>query len=544
MRKILTKLLSFLCLAALLTSIGYCGVRYFQEHYILWNGALYRRDSGTLDLRGNLPEDLESFHEFPALRKIDARGTGMTVEQYEWLREEFPGCSITWQLPFQGGYYDQDTEKITLTSLTGEEILLLDYLPALSSVDAWKCDDYAALAQLQRRRPDCKVFYSVFIGGREYDCDVTGLDIENVDYQELEQYLTYLPNVQQIRLTGSLPQVSQLETLQSGYPEVELTWQLEAFDQTLDKEITELDLRDSFVFSVEELEDQLGYFPQLQKVDVTGCGLPQAELADLAKRHPHIYFRHERTVGAITVSTDARELDLSNYPFESVAEVESVLHCFPNLEKVVMCECGIPYEDMAALNSRYEQIRFVWSVDLAGMLFRTDAVYFAPNKYGLKCTDENIADLRYCVDMVCVDIGHMEYVTGCEWAANMPKLKYLIMADSGVRDIAPLEGLTELVFLELFQSRVRDYTPLVTCTALEDLNLCYTYGDPTPLAEMTWLKRLWWSGCPWKGRQLLKDALTQTQFEITTVSSTGNGWREGQHYYDMRDFIGMGYMTG
>ena len=88
-----------------------------------------------------------------------------------------------------------------------------------------------------------------------------------------------------------------------------------------------------------------------------------------------------------------------------------------------------------------------------------------------------------------------------------------------------------------------DYTPLLELTKLEDLNLCYTHGQKEVLMEMTWLKRLWWS--PSAGKQPdLSRALPDTLINVTTGSSTGGVWRKGQNYYDMRDLLGMYYMTG
>ena len=93
------------------------------------------------------------------------------------------------------------------------------------------------------------------------------------------------------------------------------------------------------------------------------------------------------------------------------------------------------------------------------------------------------------------------------------KTKYLVLADTSISDLTPLENHENLIFLELFLTRVKDYSPLTTCRALEDLNLCYTNGDPAPIAEMTWLKRLWWSGC-WLARETLRDELTDTYTEF------------------------------
>jgi len=60
---------------------------------------------------------------------------------------------------------------------------------------------------------------------------------------------------------------------------------------------------------------------------------------------------------------------------------------------------------------------------------------------------------------------------------------------------------------------------------------------------MPWLKRLWWS--PAAGKEpALSQALPDTLVNVTTGSSTGGVWRKGQNYYDMRDLLGMYYMTG
>ena len=195
---------------------------------------------------------------------------------------------------------------------------------------------------------------------------------------------------------------------------------------------------------------------------------------------------------------------------------------------------------------RHPDIRFVWSVNLGGLEVRTDATYFIPTKYDVKVSNADLKELKYCVDMVCVDVGHMKYVTRCDWAAHMPKLKYLILADTNVRDITPLTGLKELTFVELFLTPVRDYSPLLTCPSLEDLNLCYTHGDPEPVTRITWLKRLWWAGS-WTARVKFGDTFRENipgcELNFTTESSTGEGWRTGENYYAMRDLLGMSYMT-
>jgi len=250
-------------------------------------------------------------------------------------------------------------------------------------------------------------------------------------------------------------------------------------------------------------------------------------------------------IAGIPFPTDAEQIDISGNPVSDLARLEAALPYFPNLKKVVMCGCGIGNEAMDSLNRRYENIRFVWSVDLGGVLLRTDATTFMPVKYGAQVTTGDLYDLRYCTDMVCIDLGHMD-VWSCEWAAYMPELKYLLLADTKVSDLTPLTGLKKLIYLELFLTRVTDLSPLVSCTALEDINLCYTYGDPTPLTRMPWLQTIWWSG-HWSASSYahqFRQNNPDIRLEFDTVSSTGSGWRELENYYDMRDLLGVHYMTG
>ena len=128
----------------------------------------------------------------------------------------------------------------------------------------------------------------------------------------------------------------------------------------------------------------------------------------------------------------------------------------------------------------------------------------------------------------------------------MPNLKYLILADTDVRDISPIANHEKLVYLELFMTRVSDYTPLLSCPILEDLNICYTYGQMDVLIQMKQLKRLWWG----PARQALYGYMryylpnTHLELELKSGSSTGEGWREGKRYYEQRDYLGMYYMYG
>jgi len=543
--KKLKKLLSLLLAAAvaaclLLAALSFCG-----ENYVFFCGGLHRRDVRELDLQGVRLSRLEKVDRFSGLQLLDLRGTGLTKEQYDFLTQQLPGCRILWDIPFQGQFLSTQAETLTFTSLTEEEVDLLDYLPNLLFIDARGCREFALLDRLQQRHPGCHIIYSVPLFGREWDFRETELTLENADVRTLTELLPYLPQVETILLTGELPSVEELAGLREAFPRIRMDWETELAGVKLSGGIKELDLRNTAPESPEQVARVLEYYPTLTRVDMRGCGFTDGEMMALADRFPGIAFLWEMTIAGVRVATDAREIDISGHPVETVAQIEAVLPYFPNLEKVVMCGCGIDNETMDALNRKYEDIRFVWSVYMGSILLRTDSTYFIPVKWGAQVETEDLYNLRYCTDMIGVDIGHMN-VDSCEWAAYMPNLKYLLMADTPMQDITPLKDLKNLIYLELFLTRVTDLTPLLGCTALEDLNLCYTYGNPRPLLEMPWLKNIWWSG-GWGlsayGYQLRQNN-PDIRLEYSTASSTGGGWRELKNYYDMRDLMGMWYMTG
>ena len=546
MKHTVKKWLSFLTVAAVLAVCLWVGVRFFRENFLRVEGRILWRHSKVVYLDGFDTGDLTFLGQFDRLERIEARGSGLTEAQYEALRKDHPNCRIRWDVPFQGGFYPSDTTFLRLEQLSDEDVYRLDHLTDLVSVDGWDCDDYALLAALQQRRPGCKVFYDVPICGTDWDCDVPELQLHSVDMEELKARLGWLPNVRSVHLSGTLPPMEQVRKLLEKYPHVALSWQVDVGEAVLDLGAARLDLSGIPQESTQKIEDWIPYLPALEEVDLTGCGLPLGELMLLTRNYPGIRFVYDVAIGPVTVSTGAEEIDLSGHRIDDPALVEAVLPCFPDLKKVVMCDCGLSSTEMDALDKRYPDIRFVWSVNIAGLKVRTDATYFYPTRYDVDVTDRDLKELRYCVDMICVDVGHMHGVTNCSWAAYMPKLKYLILADTNVRSVQPLAGLEELVFLELFMTKVSDYSPLLECPGLEDLNLGYTRGNPEPVTRMTWLKRLWWPGC-WSAKVKYGDAFRENipgcVFNFDTESSTGEGWRKGRHYYDMRDLLGAKYMT-
>ena len=443
------RLIIILLAATILLAGGFFGWRQFDRGFLIVDGQIVPRDAIALDLSDSSlprPDRLEALTE---LRELNLTGTGMTGEEFDALQEALPNCDIQWEVPFQGGLYNSHApQNLSAQSLTGEDVKNLSYLRDLRSFDAQGCHDYPQIMALMAQHPECDISYRVIIGTQEIPGDSLSL--------------------------------------------------------------TDFDA-----------------------------------LAALVLEYPQVSFEFPMELYGIAFHFTDTELDFTDIPMDSTAKIDAIAALMPNLQRVNMTRCGISNEDMDALCQKYPDIKFVWEVSIGQFItLSTDAIYFMPNQLGYTLRDPDLENLKYCTDMVCLDLGHMP-ITDCSFLAYMPHMRYLILADTRVADISPIEGLKELVFLELFMSKVKDYSPLLGCTALEDLNISYTQGDPAVIGQMTWLKRLWWAGGGMTNEQLeaLLAALPDTQVKRPSVSSTGGGWRQGEHYYAMRDLLGMPYST-
>ena len=453
---------------------------WFLERHVVLAGRVYPRDATVLVLREDFPA--EALLQFQNLSFLDLRGRGLTIEEYEKIRRKAGQARLVWELDFQGRRVDADSRCVEIDQLTDADMEKLALLPRLQSIRAENCRDYSRLLRLAGAHPDWDIRCRVPLGDGYLDSDDTAPAPGNCTEAELRLALSLLPRI--------------------------------------------------------------------RCMDLRQTGLSPTQARALASDHPRVRFLWEEELGGKRFLTNAREIDLSGAEIPDTASIEALLPYLPQVEKIILCDCGLSSPELAALGERHPEIRFVWRVRLGPLSARTDDKWFAPITKRQLIGGHDVDELKYCTDMECIDLGHC-WITDCEWARGMRNLRYLVLADTNVRDISPLAGLKKLQFLELFVTPVRDYSPLLGCTGLEDLNLGYTYGDPTPIASMTWLKNLWWGGIhyvPWvNGKNpadLLQRGLPDTKIMLYAGSSTGLGWRNLPHYYEMRDRIGMPYMTG
>ena len=537
MKKVVVVLILILTLL-----VAVAGYLFLDSNYI-FAGGIHSRKATQLDLRGTKIASPEKLAQLTHLTRLDLRNTGITEEQYLMLVEQLPNCTIHWSVPFQGRYYSNDSQSVSIDKLTQEEIRLLSYFPNLNQVDATNCADLDAIEALKTAYPHLSIRYSVPFGSKKLSPDTTSLTLGTQTLEDLEKALPHLPNVTQVDANGCLDYAGLL-ALQEQYPNCTIGYSVLFSGMAVENSTTELTIQNPVLA---ELETALPYLTNLETITFTGTLPANEEIHKLQVAFPNISFVWSFQLFGNTVNTAATELDLSNIPMENVQEIESVLPYFNNLQKVVMCDCGISNEEMDKLGQRNPDIRFVWTVSIGPHIrLRTDATYLMPYQYGTKLTDSQTYNLRYCVDLICIDLGHSD-VSDVSFLQYMPHMKYLLLAQTQVSDISAVAGMQELEYAELFMTNIKDYSPLLSCPNLRDLNISYAIPkDISVLCQLTQLDNLY-AKARWdaEAEAQLRAALPDVHIVLDAASNdsaTGNGWRSLPRYYAMRDLLGMKYM--
>lgn len=493
----LNKVIVILVIAIILVGIAGGGFWYLSGHVILQGEVYPIAETTQLTITSLTSNDVSKIDRLENLTTVNAQDCG-DYDLLMRLQQHHPDCQVNYQVTIDGTAYPQDTTEITITSLTDAEMTQLRYLPELTHVDASSCRDYAQLMKLESVYPEYTVTYFVQVRGVDYAPETTALVLENVDTNGLSEELTHLKALETLHLVNPEGDGADLLALRRAYPDVSVTWEKEICGITFTDDATEVDLSRVDVTDLAQLEQDMTFLPQAEVLTLGICGAVEGAMDEVRKT---------QIEEGISISALANE-------------------------------------DIASLRDRRrEDYKVVWSVICGEMITRTDAKSFMPVKHNVYYFhDEDAYNLRYCEEMEGVDLGHMS-ISHIEWVAFMPHLKYLILAHSDIRSIDPISNCKELLFLEIDWTAISDYTPLLGCTSLEDLNLGLTYGDATPIAQMTWLKNLWWKGRGGGVWSTLQEALPDTNMNFTSDRTVGDGWRRLQNYYDMRDLLGMEYMT-
>ena len=524
-------ILIFFCAAIL------AGGYYFHSNYYVIHDVIYPRDQQSLDLKGQDLPNFEDFTEFWDLRSLDLRQTGLTIEQYEELTQLLPNCDIQWLVPFQEDYLPLDTQELTLSEISLDDVLALEHLPQLKHVTLIDCADDDILEALATAVPNCDILPQYTIGSTILD--ETTRTYKSASITNIIRVLELFPNITMVDAL-ECPNYTTLAKLQQQYPGCNIIYRVPVGDEMMSQYETEIHLESLEGVS---LELALGALPWIKTVTIDQP-VPDPDLIlRLRQEYPDIQFTYCFDLYGKIVTPETQTINLNRIQLESAEKIDKLLAHFNNLTRAEMRRCGLTNEEMEMLKEHYPDTFFVWEVQIGHAWIRTDVKYFMPYQHRLVLYDEHVDNLKYLTELICLDMGHMK-VTRTDYLAYMPKLQYLLMCSTPITDISYCANMKDLKYLELFLTKVTDFSPLLECKNLVDLNICYTNPeDPLIFGQMTQLKNLWFRNMyDWQVRSQLRQMLPNTTMVFDGGSSTGGGWRKLDNYYAQRDILGMPYM--
>lgn len=512
------------------------GVYTVKKHYVRVGDRYVPRNSETLDLR-DMP---------------------LTVQAYCELAQTMPQCSIRWNIPIGEQLFDSYAKSITLSELKSEQIPLLQYFRGLELIELGEKVGAEQWSELKQMLPQCRIHWAITLGTKSFSpmSEYLYLDGTGVSVDEMEEKLSLFPALKEVKITDRLLSVQERQSLSSVYPNIRFQWYVEVDDSRFLNTATHISLGGLDV-SVQSLIDCADQFECVKILDVAGCGLEPSDLLDL-KNAFGAKLEGDLTLFDRVVDLDVRELDLSGIIMQDTLAVEQAVCLLSQLEKVIMCDCGINSEEMDAMSQKYPSVRFVWNIRLGKAVIRTDETSFISCKFGYwpkggvgptedaanRLFDEDCRELKYCRDMIALDMGHMA-LTDISFLEYMPNLQYLILADNPIEDFSPLQYVPNLVFLEIFMTSFDQAEVLTQLKNLKALNIGYSQiKNWEPLMEMTWLERLWLPGTRLESTSYwqIKAALPDTEFIYRGEHSTDHNWRDSDYYRQMRDLLGMPHL--
>ena len=471
------KLVTVMVIIVIVLALGIAGALgfvWYRDNHVFVEGDAYPLDS----------------------QQIDLTGEEISVAYYEELQAKLPHCNIRWLVPFHGGKYPSDTESLTISELTTEDVeLIARYFTHLKTIDAMQCHDYEALEVAAATLTGCELNYHVNLGHPghyiHYQAETAQLTFMELtagepdfDFDTLMQNLAHMPRLKQLTLKKVPYSHEQIESLKAAYPEIEFLCTVEIFGQEYDIETMEMDLSAMADEDVAEVTEQLKLLPNLQLVKLGS--LAKESVKSLMAAAPNVVFDYTFDFFGETFTTASEEVKLANVKIgdDNEAEVRLALDLMANCKRLVLDNCHMSDEVLAKIRDDYrDQTKVVWRVWFGGGSCLTDVEV-------IRCTydllDDNCADLYWCEDVRFVDFGHNEWLDSCDFIAGMKSLEYCILSGAPIKSLEPFANCKNLKFLEVaFCEYIESVEPLRNCTQLQMLNIANTHAlDLSPLDNL------------------------------------------------------------
>ena len=196
--------------------------------------------------------------------------------------------------------------------------------------------------------------------------------------------------------------------------------------------------------------------------------------------------------------------------------------------RFVLDDCDLDYARLAELRDEFPERNLVWRVRFGIDSALTDTQRI----WSVFVTDENCDVLKYCTEVLYLDVGHEVDLNDFHFIPYMTKLQVLIVMRTGFSDCELLTHCPDLEYLEIFSSGVTDLSPLAECRNLQHLNISNLpeVTDISPLYGLTQLKRLriTMDNVPEEQKEEIARRLPDCEMLFDGINPTDNGWRRNR----------------
>lgn len=351
-----SKPILILCIALAVILLG--GAVAFFFLYASMGGHWYKKSSTSITTDA---VELDKLSSFPHLKVLVALEADLTVAEAESIRAQYPTVDLVWSVPLSNGKAASTSDAITLTAV--EDFSLLPYFSNLREVRAEGAALCPALLRAMGNMPQCQFSYEVSLGAECFPMDTEVLALNSSEaLEELESWLPYFTALKQVDVSSLPLTVKEVTALQEALPEVELTYALSAFGETLPMTLDTLTLNQGDSVTAEELIPLCALLPELKTIDLTGCTVDRKLVSSLL-----VAFGEVQVLWTDAVYGDsdshAQALTLTEGTLEGL---QTYLSCFPALQQVDITALTLPNEDTAALLSAFPNLTFAYTVELDG----------------------------------------------------------------------------------------------------------------------------------------------------------------------------------
>lgn len=438
-------------------------------------------------------------------------------------------------------------------TVTEESIEKLGKYPNLQRLDLSGSSCYAEIAAYGETHPGVELSYTVDVGGSQVSNHAQTLALSELDYtvEALCENAPYLSGVRAVEFGEEPVSPEKVLAVKEAFPQAALSYTLDMLGGSYTSDLEQVDLSTVSPGKAEQAALLLSLLPELKQVNLVDTKgestweLDELEILRASAPEGTVFDCCFPLFGQMVSSSDEEiayaRIDIGN---EGLDTIRKALPYLRSCKRFLLDDCGIDYELLAQLRDDFPETKIVWRVVFGIDSLLTDATVL----WSIYVRDENCDVLKYCTDILYIDLGHTLELTDISFMQYMTKLQVVIIARTGVSDITPLLNCPDLEYLEIFSTEVTDLAPLAEMHNLEHLNISNLpeVTDISPLYGLTKLKRLRlvMDNVPEEQKEEIAERLPNCEMMFYAVNPTDNGWRRDrlnnyvERYALLREQIG------